>query len=47
MYNGIAVPPPPGQQPAPPPPGYDVQRDVEAFKKATKGFGTDEKALIK
>ncbi len=40
--------------PAPPSPGYapgthinyDASRDVDAIKKACKGFGTDEKALI-
>ncbi|RYO21559.1 hypothetical protein AA0121_g2977 [Alternaria tenuissima] len=46
-------PPPPGQyaqQPPPgqyhPPPGPPPAQDVEAVRKAMKGFGTDEKALI-
>ncbi len=32
--------------PAPPPPGYNPAQDVERIRKATKGFGTDEGALI-
>ena len=32
--------------PAPPPPGYNPTVDVDRIRKATKGFGTDEGALI-
>lgn len=46
-YLGVPVPPPPGSQPLPPPPGYNVHGDVEAIRKATKGFGTDEALLIR
>ncbi|GAC93705.1 hypothetical protein PHSY_001270 [Pseudozyma hubeiensis SY62] len=45
-YLGVPVPPPPPAQPAPPPPGYNAAQDVERIRKATKGFGTDEGALI-
>jgi annexin A7/11 len=47
FYLGVSVPNPAGQQPSPPPPGFDVHGPVEAIRKATKGFGTDEKLLIK
>lgn len=45
-YLGVPVPPPPPNMPAPPPPGYNAAQDVERIRKATKGFGTDEGALI-
>ncbi|PWN42125.1 Annexin [Ceraceosorus guamensis] len=45
-YNGIPVPPPPGAPPAPPPAGIDGAQLAESVRKATKGFGTDEKLLI-
>ncbi|UZJ54587.1 hypothetical protein CBS101457_003907 [Exobasidium rhododendri] len=46
FYLGVPVPPPAGQPPGPPPPGFDVHGPVEQIRKATKGFGTDEKLLI-
>ncbi|PWN53434.1 Annexin [Violaceomyces palustris] len=46
FYLGIPIPPPPPHQPAPPPMGYNPAQDVERIRKATKGFGTDEGALI-
>lgn len=46
IYLGIPVPPPPPAAPAPPPPGYNPYGDVERIRKACKGIGTDEKALI-
>ncbi|PWY98369.1 Annexin [Testicularia cyperi] len=46
FYLGVAVPAPPPNMPAPPPPGYNVTNDVERIRKATKGFGTDEGAII-
>ncbi|EST09621.2 Annexin repeat [Kalmanozyma brasiliensis GHG001] len=46
FYLGVSVPPPPPNMPSPPPPGYNVAQDVERVRKATKGFGTDEGALI-
>lgn len=46
MYLGVYVPPHAGQAPGPPPPGFNAQAVVDAIRKATKGFGTDEKALI-
>ncbi|EPQ29823.1 uncharacterized protein PFL1_02496 [Pseudozyma flocculosa PF-1] len=46
FYLGVPVPPPPPHMPAAPPPGYNPTADVERIRKATKGFGTDEGALI-
>ncbi|KAN0060017.1 hypothetical protein ACQY0O_007990 [Thecaphora frezii] len=46
FYLGVPVPPPPPHMPAPPPAGYNPAADVERIRKATKGFGTDEGALI-
>ncbi|KAF9258306.1 Annexin [Marasmius fiardii PR-910] len=48
FYLNVQVPTPAGpQQPPPPAPGYDPTGDYERIRKATKGFGTDESALIK
>lgn len=46
FYLGVPIPAPPGQQPSPPPPGFNAQLVVDNIRKATKGFGTDEKMLI-
>lgn len=46
FYLGVPVPAPPPAMPSPPPPGYNATQDVERIRKATKGFGTDEGALI-
>ena len=42
-YGGYQPPPPP---PPPPQQYYDPSADVEALRKATKGSGTDDAALI-
>ncbi|KAG7091610.1 hypothetical protein E1B28_010629 [Marasmius oreades] len=48
LYLNVQVPTPAGpQQPPPPVLGYDPTGDYERVRKATKGFGTDEAALIK
>ncbi|CAO1628847.1 unnamed protein product [Parajaminaea phylloscopi] len=46
VYLGVPVPSPPPASPSPPPPGFPAAQVVEAIRKATKGFGTDEKKLI-
>ncbi|KAL0571115.1 hypothetical protein V5O48_010847 [Marasmius crinis-equi] len=46
-FMNVAVPTPMGpHQPPPPVPGYDPTGDYERIRKATKGFGTDETAII-
>lgn len=46
FYLNTPIPAPAGQRSLPPPPGFDPNGPVESIRKATKGFGTDEKALI-
>lgn len=47
FYLGTPIPPPATHgPPLPPPHGFDVHGTVDRIRKATKGFGTDEKALI-
>lgn len=46
MYLETPIPAPPPAPPAQPPPGYNAFGDVERIRKACKGFGTDEKAII-
>ncbi|CAD6885550.1 unnamed protein product [Tilletia controversa] len=45
-YMGVPVAPLASQGPPPPAPGFDAVSAVEKVRKATKGFGTDESALI-
>lgn len=46
VYLGVPVPVPPPGPPSAPPPGFPAAAVVESIRKATKGFGTDEKRLI-
>lgn len=47
FYLRTTIPPPPPAQPVQAHTiGYNPQPDIEKLRKATKGFGTDEKALI-
>jgi annexin A7/11 len=45
-YNGLPIPPPPGAPPAAAGGNPATMATVEQIRKATKGFGTDEKSLI-
>lgn len=45
-YFDTPIPAPVPAPPAQPPPGYNPYGDVERIRKACKGFGTDEKAII-
>ncbi|WWC73470.1 uncharacterized protein I206_107440 [Kwoniella pini CBS 10737] len=45
-FLGIPIPAPPPAVPVSNLPGYNAQFDAERIRKATKGFGTDERTLI-
>ncbi|WRT69495.1 uncharacterized protein IL334_006481 [Kwoniella shivajii] len=45
-FLGIPIPAPPPAVPVSTLPGYNAQFDAERLRKATKGFGTDERTLI-
>ncbi|KAL7424955.1 Annexin C1 [Cryptotrichosporon argae] len=46
VFLGVPVPAPPPAPPVSQLAGYNPQFDAERIRKATKGFGTDERALI-
>ncbi|WWC65670.1 uncharacterized protein I303_108291 [Kwoniella dejecticola CBS 10117] len=45
-FFGIPIPAPPPAVPVNNLPGYNAQFDAERIRKATKGFGTDERTII-
>ncbi|WVR08238.1 hypothetical protein IAU60_005285 [Kwoniella sp. DSM 27419] len=45
-FLGVPIPAPPPAVPVSNLPGYNAQFDAERIRKATKGFGTDERSLI-
>lgn len=45
-FLGVAIPAPPPAHPVSQLQGYNPQFDAERIRKATKGFGTDEKTII-
>ncbi|KAK4685320.1 hypothetical protein P7C73_g4829, partial [Tremellales sp. Uapishka_1] len=45
-FLGVPIPPPPPAVPISTLSGYNPQFDAERIRKATKGFGTDERTLI-
>ncbi|KAK8849498.1 hypothetical protein IAR55_004832 [Kwoniella newhampshirensis] len=46
MFLGVPIPAPPPAVPVSQLAGYNPQFDAERIRKATKGFGTDERAII-